>query len=120
MELRITTYNCCSLRKNIDIVRQLCLEKYDLIFLQETYVTEDNRGDINYTDEYYECVGSPAIYSEKCLLSASGRCQGGLLCMWRKHLPIRVLGIEENYIVLQLSCNGEDILVINVYIRSVS
>ena len=40
--------------------------------------------------------------------------------MWRKHLPIKVLAIEENYIVLQLSCNGMDIMIINVYIRSVS
>lgn len=120
MELSSITYNCCSLRKNIDIVRQLCLDKYDLIFLQESYVTEDKMGDINYIDESYECVGSPAIYSEKCLLSVSGRCQGGLVCMWRKHLPIKVIAIEENYIVLQLSCNGIDNMLVNVYIRSVS
>ena len=41
---KLCSFNCCSLRKNIDVVRSLTQEEYDLIFLQETMVVEDKLG----------------------------------------------------------------------------
>lgn len=53
MELRVCSYNCCSLSKNIDIVRQLAKETCDVILLQETLVTEDRLGDLDFIDENF-------------------------------------------------------------------
>ena len=41
MDLKICSSNCCSLTKNIDIVRDLASQDYDLLFLQETFVKSD-------------------------------------------------------------------------------
>ena len=42
MTLRISSLNCCSLRKNIDIVRELITYDVDKMLLQETFVTANN------------------------------------------------------------------------------
>ena len=57
MQLSVCSYNCCSLAKNIEIVRDLSSKQYDLIFLQETLVTEDRLGELNFIDEHYNVVG---------------------------------------------------------------
>ena len=64
----------------------------------------------------------PATYSEKTLLSNAGRCEGGLACIWKKDLPfeIKVLILDKDYIALQLSVGDLRILLINVYMRSVT
>ena len=59
MELKLCTFNCCSLRKNIDIVRELTNNKYDIILLQKTFITEDKIGMLDFIDERYECIGVP-------------------------------------------------------------
>ena len=38
--LRVTSYNCRNLKSSIDNVRQLC-DTHDIIFLQETWLTND-------------------------------------------------------------------------------
>ena len=83
MDVSICSYNCCSLRKNIDIVRNLTEKKYDIIFLQETFVTEEKLGQLDYIDENYESAGVGAVYSERCLASMAGCPKGGMACLWR-------------------------------------
>ena len=75
-QLQICSYNCCSLRKNIELVRQIASTNYDVIFLQETFIVEDKMGVLNFIDERYECIGVGATYSEKSLVSMSGRPEG--------------------------------------------
>ena len=65
MDIRLCSYNVCSLHKNIDVVRKLTENKYDIIFLQETFVVDDKLGEIDYIDEFYESIGVGAVYSEK-------------------------------------------------------
>ena len=38
--LRVTSYNCRNLKSSIDNVRQLC-DTHDIIFLQKTWLTND-------------------------------------------------------------------------------
>lgn len=57
MELKICSYNCCSLHKNIDIIRNLTNEEYDIIFLQETFLTDEKLGDLDSINEKYESWG---------------------------------------------------------------
>ena len=58
--------------------------KFDVVFLQETYVTDEKLGDLDYIDEHYESIGVGAFYSEACLSSGAGRPQGGMACLWRR------------------------------------
>ena len=45
-DLRICTFNCCSLKKNIDLVRELTSKCSDIIFLQEILVMKDRFGSL--------------------------------------------------------------------------
>ena len=118
MTLKVCTFNCCSLRKNIDIVRDLTSKKVDLLFLQETFVNEDRLGDLAFIDENYEVIGSPAIYSDKAIESCVGRCEGGLAILWRKDsaIAIRNIIIERDYMVISIIHKGKIIIFVNVYI----
>ena len=120
MKLSICSYNCCSLSKNIDIVRQLAGETCDVIFLQETLVTEERLGDLNYIDENYNVVGSASVYSDKAVESNSGRSEGGLACLWRKNSQFIVDKIvtTKDYIVLSLKVGSLTLALVNVYLRS--
>ena len=77
MTLRISSFNCCSLRKNIDIVRELITYDVDIILLQETFVTANNISILNYIDENYFACGNGAVYSDRAIESFSGRPKGG-------------------------------------------
>ena len=72
MDLTVCSYDCCSLNKNVEVVRQLANKGYDILFLQETMITEDRLGDLDFIDENYEVVGSASVYSEKALESTEG------------------------------------------------
>ena len=120
MNFSICTYNCCSLNKNIDVVRELANERYDLIFLQETLVTEDRMGELQFIDENYEVVGVCSVFSDKALETNAGRSEGGLACLWRKDSLFRVvkITIEKDFIILSLEIDSLIIVLVNVYIRS--
>ena len=79
MELKVCSFNCCSLRKNINVIRKLTEEKYDIIFLQETFITDEKLGELDYIDDHYQSVGVGAKLSQKksCLNGwTSGRWNG--------------------------------------------
>ena len=120
MELKLCTFNWCSLWKNIDIVRELTNNKYDIILLQETFVTEDKIGMLDFIDERYECIGVPAIYSEKVLTSNAGRPEGGMAIMWRTASTLKVKKIifENNFMIFNLTAGNTSIVIVNVYMNS--
>ena len=120
MAFSICSYNCCSLNKNIDVVRELAEDRYDIIFLQETLVTEDRMGELQFIDENYEVVGVSSVFSDRVLQSNAGRSEGGLACMWRKDSQFRIVkvSLEKDFIVLVLEINSLIIVLVNVYIRS--
>ena len=80
--LRLCTFNCCSLRKNIDLVRGLADSRYDIIFLQETFITEEKLGELDFIDKNYNCVGAPATYSENVVKAGAGRPEGVGECLY--------------------------------------
>lgn len=120
MNFTVCSYNCCSLSKNIEIVRDLTNKCYDIIFLQETMVTENRLGDLSFIDENYDSIGSASVYSEKALESCGGRSEGGLACLWRKDASFKIdkVVIEKNYIVMTIKVNSLIIVLVNVYLRS--
>ena len=120
MELKLCTFNCCSLWKNIDIVRELTNNKYDIILLQETFVTEDKIGMLDFIDERYECIGVPAIYSEKVLSSNAGGPEGGMAIMWRtaSKLKVKKIIFENNFMIFNFTTGNTSIVIVNVYMNS--
>ena len=120
MDLKLCTFNCCSLRKNIDIVRELSNNKFDIILLQETFITEDKIGILDFIDERYECIGVPATYSEKVLTSNAGRPEGGMAVMWRtaSKIKVRRITFESNFMVFNFALGNKNIVIVNVYMNS--
>ena len=120
MDLKLCTFNCCSLKKNIDLVRELTSKCFDIIFLQETLVTKDRLGDLAFIDEHYDNIGIGAVYSNKALVANAGKCEGGLACLWKRNgdFNISKIVIEDKFIVLQVQMGNKNILLVNVYIKS--
>ena len=121
MELKLCTYNCCSLRKNIDLIRELVDDKsFDILFLQETLLLEDRLGDLAYINENYDAVGTGSVYSEKALVANAGRSEEGLACLWKRNGDFSVVKVikDENFIGMQILIGNCLILLVNVYIKS--
>ena len=120
MDLKIINFNCCSLKKNIDLIRKLTDEAFDIIFLEETLLLEDRQGDLAFIDERYESVRVGAYYSEKPLTANAGRAEGGLACLWKKDAAFKVTKIfmEEKYLGIEVTFGNRKALIVNVYIRS--
>ena len=120
MDVKVCSYNCCSLRKNIDIIRKLTDMKFDVVFLQETYVVDEKLGDLDYIDEHYDSIGVGAFYSEVCLSSGAGRPQGGLACLWRRDscFIIDKVIINQNMCIMCISTGNFKTVLVNVYLNS--
>ena len=120
MELKLFTFNCCSLQKNIDIVRDLTNNKYDIILIQETFITEDKIGMLDSINERYGCIGVPTIYSEKVLTSSTGRPEGGMTIMWRtaSKLKFKKIIFKNNFMIFNFTAGNTSIVIVNVYMNS--
>ena len=110
----------CSLRKNVDIVRELTKNKIDIIFLQETFTVDEKLGELDFIDEFYESVGVGAVFSDKSLVSMSGRPKGGMACLWRKgnHFKVDKIVLDRNLCVFSISVANYKIVLVNVYLNS--
>lgn len=119
-ELRICTFNCCSLRKNIELIRELSSDGYDIIFLQETFLIEEKIGELDFIDDNYECIGVPAIYSARVLTAGAGRPEGGMAILWKKDSKFKInrVMLENNFMALNVEMKGIKVLLVNVYLNS--
>ena len=120
MDIKIYSFNCCSLRKNVDIVRELTNERFDIIFLQETLVTDDKLGIVDYINENYECIGVGAVYSKRSLASVADRPQGGMDCLWRvgSLFNLDKVILDFNLCILCITVGDLKIVLVNVYLNS--
>ena len=120
MDLKLCSFNCCSMNKNVDIIRELTERSYDVIMLQETMLTDEKLGDLGFIDENYESVGVGATFSDKSLESMSGRPQGGMACLWKSNSLFNVdkLALEDNIITMCISIGHIKVVLVNVYLNS--
>ena len=98
MHINICSYNCNSLRKAIDIVRQLLAEN-DILFLQETLIFATDIEFMRGIDPDFNSVISSCTRREGI---DTGRPIGGLIIFWRKHLInefIRPVYNQDNFII---------------------
>ena len=120
MNLSISTYNCYSMNKNVDIIRKLINDKIDILLLQETLLVADDLYKLDYLDEDYISIGIPAVLSEKCISSGSGRPKGGLACIWKRnsYFDLKMVEFDDDYMLIELTTNNLKFYLLNVYIRS--
>ena len=71
-KLRIISYNCQSFNRKIHIIKDL-LNTCDLLFLQETLITDDKFDSFNNIDDNFVSVSIPAIRKNGI---TSGRASG--------------------------------------------
>ena len=119
-KINICSYNCCSLLKNIEVVRKLTTQNFDIIMLQETFVVENMMWKLDYIDEEYDSVGVSAKLSERAKVAMAGRPEGGMAILLRKksYINIRSTIIHDNFVVVNITIFNLNIALVNVYIKS--
>ena len=112
--LQICSYNCNSIRKKVDIVRQL-MNSQDIILLQEIILLNEDSDFIYGICDIFDAI----ILPSKCPVSEcfEGGPSGGLAILWRKSLNISVNLVTENdnFIVALLNCTDRFIGLVNIY-----
>ena len=113
--LRVTSYNCRNLKSSIDNVRQLC-DTHDIIFLQETWLTNDELSLLKclHVDFYADGVSAMDTTSGIQI----GRPFGGIGMLWRKSIGacIQVHKYNDNRIMgIEFDNGNRQLLAVNIY-----
>ena len=95
-------------------------KKIDVIFLQETFLLNENLSILDYVDENYFSVGVGATYSESAVINATGRPSGGMAILWRKNanFEIQLKSLDKDFMVIDIINGVHRFTIVNVYIRS--
>ncbi len=114
MALKISSFNCFSIRKRIEIVRDL-LRENDIVLLQEILLSSDTLDFATNIDSSFYCAHVPSF--DPCLHGLNGRLRGGLSVYWNKKLNniVRPLYFSDCMIGLTISIGNVNYLLINVY-----
>ena len=81
--LKITTYNCRSIKSSVDSVRNLC-NNHDVVLLQEHWLVKDELHILSKLHEDFYAIGVSAMDTDNKLIQ--GRPFGGVGILWRKSL----------------------------------
>ena len=113
--LRFATYNCNSVRKNIESVRDL-LKNNDIVFLQEIMLLNDDLYFLDLIDNDFICTAK--VKDEYCNGIATGRPSAGVAIFYRKSYLnlIQCFSINECLNGIIIDTNIGKILALNVYL----
>ena len=109
-KLKVSTFNCHSFVKNIEVINEL-LPECDILLIQESFLTNDSCIQ-SYIGPGFIFESSPAEQ-----LYFSGRPKGGLLIIWRDTLDKYVTCFKYNQRIMgmKLTSRNDEILIVNVY-----
>ena len=103
MNLSVVTFNCFSIKRKFEIVKDLCANN-DIVFLQETLLNSDDIGHYQNVIEDYNSSHTPAT---TCISGGvGGRPSGGLSIFWRQklneiakpvHYSDRIMGLKLDF-----------------------
>ena len=111
---KIVSYNCNSAKNNVDTIRSL-IDQYDIVCLQETFLSKDDllfiyglRENINF------CI-SDCVYNVNMNI---GRPKGGLLTIWKARHDQYFVPVfsNESYQAIKIKAIDGDILLCNIYL----
>ena len=116
MNLKIVSYNCGGIRSNPNLISDL-LAKADIIFLQETMLSEFTDNFLYRFDDNYSFISKNGIRNDDAF---RGRSSGGLAIFWRNSLNhcIREFCTPSNRIngIIIEGRNGKKFLILNCYL----
>ena len=100
--IKVISYNCNSLRKNVDTVRKL-LDGCDVLLLQEIMLVEEDIGIISQINEEIIFVATPSRKANSN--SFDWRPSGGNAIIWSKSLDIVIefKASSEHYLLSELT-----------------
>ena len=115
MELKVISYNCQSVRSNYEIISKL-LNECDILFLQETFLTDVNKDILDTINVDFSSAQTPAIRKSDQFF---GRASGGLAILWRKSCKIKTFPIycNERIMAIKLIMGESSYLLFNVYMN---
>ena len=82
MKLKIVSYNCGGIKSNPDLINNL-LSKSDIVFLQETILTEHNANFLQTFDKSFSFDFKNGSRNDDVFY---GRASGGLVIFWKSQL----------------------------------
>ena len=95
VELRIASYNCCSIRKRVDPIKEI-LSNVDILVCQETILLHEDSHVLNQFDCNFQVIFQP---SQPPAGEGDGRPVGGLAVFYRKINSLAV-NMTTNYLQL--------------------
>ena len=84
--LSIVSYNCRGIKNPIVDIKKLC-EAYEIIFLQETWITKQNLDFLSIISDHHYSFGYSSI--DECDELRKGRPCGGTAILWKKELSAK-------------------------------
>ena len=113
--LRFASFNCHSVRSNIEVVRNL-LESHDIVLLQELMIHECDIGFIEQIDKDFACNVGVCDKTDNGIIS--GRPSRGVAVMYRKYLlsNIQHIDIDDRINGILITHGDQITLVLNVYL----
>ena len=112
--IQICSYNCNSVRKKVDVVRQL-MRSHDVILLQEIILLNEDCDFIFRISDLLDAIVLPSrCPASECF---EGRPSCGLAILWRISLDISVnlVTLHDNFIIASLNCSDKVIGLVNIY-----
>ena len=108
------SYNFNSVRKKVDIVREILMNT-DVLLLQEIILRNEDSDFITGISDLFDGIVLPSKCSEtECF---EGRPSGGLAIIWRKSLNISIelITLHDNFMIVLLTSNIVTVGLVNVY-----
>ena len=113
--INIFSLNCRGISNKIPILQNIC-STFDLIFLQETWITPD---DLNFLDNVHADFCSHSISAVDLGQPQAGRPFGGLNVLWRRSLGLKFsikLCDDPRLMGIVMENNSQKLLILNVYL----
>ena len=114
--LRVSSYNCKSLKRNVDGIRKLC-DVSDVLFLQEHWLFPHDLAILNVVHNEFTAFGCSSIDSSDRVIL--GRPFGGVAVLWRSKLAplVRPVSFDDDRIIgLECNLDGHKLLLLGVYL----
>ena len=115
MDLKVISYNCQSVRSNSEIISKL-MNGCDILFLQETFLTEVNKDISDSINIDFSSAQTPAI---RKIDKFCGRSSGGLAILWKKSCNAKIFPIycNDRIMAIKLVTGQSSYLLINIYLN---
>ena len=113
--IKILSFNCAGVSNKIPIISDFC-SNFDVILLQETWLTPDN---INFLNTAHADFCSHSVSAVKLDQPLVGRPHGGLSILWRRSLGLKCsikLYDDPRLLGFILENHTQKLLIINVYL----